>query len=131
MLKTTLQAVAVSTLLVGAVTMRGFGAQRPADATSAQSEITAPDKLEYNRDIRPTLPNNCFKCHGLDEKTRKAGLTLDNREDASRPSQLGGIAIVPRDPSRSELIRRVFSADDSVVMPPPQSQKKLSATEKA
>src|SRR5579871_4417667 len=39
-------------------------------------------KLEYNRDIRPILAENCFACHGPDSAARKAGLRLDRRDDA-------------------------------------------------
>ena len=39
-------------------------------------------KLEYNRDIRPILAENCFACHGPDSAARKAGLRLDQREAA-------------------------------------------------
>ena len=38
--------------------------------------------LEYNRDIRPILAENCFPCHGPDSAARKADLRLDRREAA-------------------------------------------------
>src|SRR5262245_10619206 len=130
MLRRTLTGIGLSAFTLGALAATCAVANRPANAAVIQSERTMPRKLEYNRDIRPILSNNCFKCHGLDERTRKAGLRLDNRDDATRPSQLGGTAIVPFEPSRSELIRRVFSSDETVVMPPPTSQRSLSAAEK-
>jgi hypothetical protein len=130
MLRRTLTGIGLSAFTLGALVATGGVANRPANAAAIQSESTMPRKLEYNRDIRPILSNNCFKCHGLDERTRKAGLRLDHRDDATRPSQLGGTAIVPFEPSRSELIRRVFSSDEAVVMPPPASQRSLSAAEK-
>ena len=40
--------------------------------------------LQYNRDIRPILAENCFACHGPDSAARKADLRLDSRDDADR-----------------------------------------------
>src|SRR6516225_4621858 len=48
---------------------------------SHSAQIT-PEKLEYNRDIRPILSENCFACHGPDSASRKAKLRLDVREEA-------------------------------------------------
>ncbi len=42
----------------------------------------AEERLEYNRDIRPILADNCFACHGPDSAARKADLRLDQREAA-------------------------------------------------
>ena len=47
----------------------------------------APEKLEFNRDIRPILSENCFYCHGQDPAKREAGLRLDDRSAAMTSSQ--------------------------------------------
>src|SRR5207249_5493830 len=78
-------------------------------------------RLEYNRDIRPILSNNCFKCHGPDTKERKAELRLDIREEALKPTETGRLAIVPGKPEGSALITRIFSSRPKSVMPPPDS----------
>ena len=53
-------------------------------ATSVLSAADAPaEKLEFGRDVRAILSNNCFKCHGPDEKQRQAGLRLDQRDGAT------------------------------------------------
>src|SRR5437879_5881475 len=86
--------------------------------------------VEYNRDIQPILSNNCFKCHGPDAKERQAGLRLDIREEALKPAESGRRAIVPGKLSSSNLVRRILSPRPQYVMPPPSSNKKLTAAQK-
>src|SRR5262245_39514004 len=99
-------------------------------ALGAGTEAAEPARLEYNRDIRPILSNNCFKCHGPDARERKAGLRLDVREEALRVADGELKVIVPGKPAESALVRRTSSTDPDVQMPPPRSGKKLSAAEK-
>ncbi|MBI1918271.1 MAG: PSD1 domain-containing protein [Planctomycetes bacterium] len=97
----------------------------------AQSAAVAKGPpVEYNRDIRPILSNNCFKCHGPDAKERQAGLRLDVREEALKPAESGRRAIVPGKLSSSNLVRRILSSRDPYRMPPPSSNKKLTAAQK-
>ena len=81
--------------------------------------------ISFNRDIRPLLSDNCFHCHGPDSSHRKADLRLDQREDAVDYG-----AIVPGSPSDSSLVDRVFTDDPDLVMPPPDSHKKLTNEQK-
>jgi mono/diheme cytochrome c family protein len=81
----------------------------------------AQDKVDFARDVLPVLSNNCFKCHGPDEKARKADLRFDTKGDALRK----GGPIVPGKSAESELVRRIESADPQEVMPPPKTNKKL------
>src|SRR5581483_11139422 len=74
--------------------------------------------LEYNRDIRPILANNCFKCHGPDPRERKADLRLDVREEALKPNESGRKAIVPGKPTGSSLIARITATKADRRMPP-------------
>jgi hypothetical protein len=82
-------------------------------------------RLQFNRDIRPILADNCFPCHGPDKGQRKADLRLDLRADAVRAE-----AIVPGKPDESALVERIFSGDRSQMMPPPKSNKRLTAEQK-
>ncbi len=89
----------------------------------------APAAIEYNRDVRPILSENCFPCHGADSAARKAKLRLDHFEDATAPREDSGPAIVPGKPDQSDVIRRVFDQGDDV-MPPEKSHKVLTPAQK-
>lgn len=91
----------------------------------AVSVQAAPTKVQYNRDVRPILSDNCFACHGPDSAARKADLRIDNREDALKAE-----VIVPGKPDKSSLIERILSGDKSEVMPPHKTNKKLTAAQK-
>src|SRR5689334_22445400 len=80
--------------------------------------------VDFQREIRPILSQNCFFCHGPDEKERKAGLRFDIRENALKPAKSGKIAIVPGKPAESELVARLSHADDDERMPPEKSGKR-------
>ena len=82
-------------------------------------------KLEYNRDVRPILAENCFACHGPDSAARKADLRLDQRDAAIKAE-----AIAPGKPDESALIARINSADKSEMMPPHKTNKTLTAAQK-
>ena len=82
-------------------------------------------EVEFNRDVRPILSENCFVCHGPGKEDRKANLRLDLREVA-----LEHKAIVPGNPAQSKIVQHIFSTDPKQIMPPPESNKKLTAAEK-
>lgn len=86
---------------------------------------SAVEPVEFNRDIRPILSDNCFYCHGNDASHRKAKLRLDIREEALKKK-----AFVPGDAEASELIKRLSLTDPDEVMPPPDSHKKLTPEQK-
>src|SRR5437660_12057920 len=81
--------------------------------------------IDFNRDVRPILSDNCFNCHGPDEKRRKAKLRLDISEGAVEVRD-GKQAIKPKDIQASELWRRINTKDPDDLMPPPDSNKKLT-----
>ena len=93
------------------------------------SAAAAADKtIAFDRDIRPLLSENCYACHGPGEQ--EAGLRLDSAEAATAVLDSGGQAIVAGDLEASELMARIHSADPDVVMPPPHTNKTLSAEQK-
>jgi hypothetical protein len=86
--------------------------------------------VRFNRDVRPILTEHCLACHGSGKQ--KAGLRLDTAEFATATNKKSGAAaVVPKKPAESELVRRILSADESEVMPPPGGHKKLTAEQKA
>src|SRR5262245_9537264 len=84
----------------------------------------------YSRDIRPILASHCFACHGPDADARKAGLRLDVPEPAQAPLESGATAVVPMHVELSELVRRIETTDAAELMPPPESGKPLSDSQK-
>lgn len=88
-----------------------------------------PEVIEFNRDIRPILADTCFQCHGPDAGQRKAKLRLDQQAGAF--AEKGGVApFVPRKPMESEAYQRIISDIPDEQMPPPNSQRQLSARQK-
>ena len=92
-------------------------------APAAAAERAAA--ISFNRDIRPLLSDNCFHCHGPDASHRQADLRLDLRDEAVATG-----AIVPGKAAESSLVERIRSTDPDLVMPPPESHKKLDAKQK-
>jgi hypothetical protein len=89
------------------------------------AEDQSKDKVDFTRDIRPILANNCLLCHGPDAKARKGDLRLDTPEGATSLHD-GKAAIVPGKPEKSELLQRITTTDKDDLMPPSKSGKKLT-----
>jgi mono/diheme cytochrome c family protein len=86
-------------------------------------------KINFGRDIRPILADNCFACHGPDIHQRKAKLRLDTRSGALAELRSGGHAIVPGKPDESVLIERITDDNPSRHMPPKKSGKTLTSAQ--
>ena len=85
------------------------------------SPAFAAEPVDFNRDVRPILADNCFTCHGPDEKSRKAELRLD-----TRAGLLAGKTVVPMKAGESKLLKRISAKDHAELMPPVKSGKKLT-----
>lgn len=83
-----------------------------------------PDQVQFNRDIRPILSENCFYCHGPDKSHREAELRLDTREGLLGNATKKGV-VNAKSPEKSLLVKRLLEADPELHMPPPESGKKL------
>ncbi|MDB5333632.1 MAG: Protein of unknown function (DUF1553)/Protein of unknown function (DUF1549)/Planctomycete, partial [Phycisphaerales bacterium] len=87
------------------------------------------DRVDFNRDVRPILSENCFACHGPDQEKRKANLRLDVIDASTKAAKSGTIAIVPNKPDESELVKRITSDDPDKHMPPAKSKKQLTGAQ--
>ena len=87
--------------------------------------------LDFSRDVRPILSENCFQCHGQDANKRKGELRLDTREGATGKAESGEVAVVPGKPEASTLVARIFSTDKDEQMPPAKANRTLTAEQKA
>ncbi|MCH5373043.1 MAG: DUF1549 domain-containing protein, partial [Planctomycetes bacterium] len=99
-------------------------------AMLAVRPVAAETRIDFNRDIRPILSNNCLTCHGPDAGKRQGGFRLDVRESAVGEADSGEPAIVPGNAEKSELVARITSDDEFMRMPPPETGKTLSPSEK-
>src|SRR3954454_8843472 len=90
--------------------------------------LTLPVKaqVDFSRDVRPILSDKCYFCHGPDEKARKAKLRLDTKEGVFRVKD-GVAVVIPGKSAESELVRRITTNDADDHMPPPDSNRTLTA----
>ncbi len=99
-------------LLATLIVLSAPAAGRPGDAPP----------VRFSRDVLPILSENCFRCHGPDEKARKAKLRLDDRAGILR-------VVTPGKSGASELIRRINAEAVDGRMPPAKSDRSLSAAQ--
>ena len=94
-------------------------------AAANKSPLAVIGPVDFDRDVRPVLSQNCFACHGFDASKRVSGLRLDREEGAMGKLPSGRVAVVPGDVKKSELIERILTTGP-LQMPPPSSGKKLT-----
>ncbi len=99
----------------------------------AEIEAQLPEKVDFNLHVKPILSDRCFACHGPDAANQESGFRLDSEESAlaALEDNPNAFAIVPGNPHNSELYHRITSADPETMMPPPESNLKLSEQEVA
>ena len=97
----------------------------------AYEYASLPEKIDFNYHVKPILSDRCFSCHGPDEKTRMAGLRLDDEKIAFSKLSSGQIAISPGSINSSEVAHRILSNDPEIMMPTPESKLSLNSKEKA
>ncbi|MEQ1859984.1 MAG: DUF1553 domain-containing protein [Chthoniobacteraceae bacterium] len=99
------------------------------EAALALNAAPSGDSGAFRKDILPILQDNCFRCHG---EKNKGGLKLNSREAALRGGDSEIPSIVPGKPDASELLVRLRTADEDLVMPPsgePLSKAQIATLE--
>ncbi|MEY4242866.1 MAG: hypothetical protein RLZZ245_451 [Verrucomicrobiota bacterium] len=105
---------------------------RAATSTAAAVETALPERITFNKHIRPIFSDTCFSCHGFDANTREADLRLDTPEGAyAKLQDSEERAIVPGKPDESAILKRMHSTDPDDVMPPPDFHKDLTDVQKS
>lgn len=99
-------------------------------ALSTEGDI--PEVIDFNFHVKPILSDRCFKCHGPDPQTREAGLALHTEElaFAALGKEKDHYALVAGDTEASTLVQRIYTDDPQEVMPPPESNLRLTEQEK-
>ncbi|AWB65766.1 hypothetical protein C2869_04640 [Saccharobesus litoralis] len=96
------------------------------------AKYNLPEVVDYNFHIKPILSDSCFLCHGPDTANAKAGLSLNTFEKATTHKlDSGNFAIVPGDADASEALQRILTDDPGIMMPPSNSNLRLSDRDKA
>ena len=85
------------------------------------------ERVEFNRDIRPILTKHCTACHGGVKEA--GGISFISRDLATAEGKSGEHPIVPGDPAKSDMLRRIRSNDPDEVMPKPKHGPRLSSEE--
>lgn len=101
------------------------------EAKQSGGDLAEIDQISYNFHIRPILSDKCFACHGPDANKREADLRLDVEEAAfaALKENPNKFAVVPGKPDESEVYHRIISEDPGELMPPAESNLKLSENE--
>jgi Protein of unknown function (DUF1549)/Protein of unknown function (DUF1553)/Planctomycete cytochrome C len=108
-------ALRISKLKIAALCILAVAALSVWPFASSLFHRTPPDHVEFSRDIRPILNQNCVACHG--GVRQKNGVSFIFREDALGTGKSGRRTIVPGDPDASEFMARLTSTDPETRMP--------------
>ncbi len=96
----------------------GAGLADAAGATPGASPAAPERSVDFAREVRPILAENCFSCHGPDEQGRQRGLRLDVEDGPlAERAPFGGPVVVPGNAAESLLFHRITAAEAAERMP--------------
>jgi len=96
-----------------------------AEEPQESPKLTKQETQYFESRIRPILATKCYSCHSVDSGEAEGGLRLDSREAILRGGT-SGPALVPKNPTKSLLIKAVEHLDSDLAMPPKSAGGKLS-----
>jgi hypothetical protein len=91
------------------------GASSAAEIDESKLPPPAPVQIDFSRDIKPILTNNCYKCHSGEKP--KSHFLLTSRESALKGGTQG-VDIIPGQSAKSPLIHYVSRLVPDMEMPP-------------
>jgi mono/diheme cytochrome c family protein len=100
----------------------GAAAVRIAVVNAQGPNPAAPPAVSFNREILPILANNCFACHGPDEKKRETKFHFDTQEGMFLKKGV----IEPGNASESLMVEKITEPNPKDRMPPPESGHALT-----
>src|SRR3954464_11770503 len=108
-------------VVVSAVVLVLGGAAAPISDVRAQG-TPPPPPVSFNREILPILANNCFACHGPDEKKRETKFHFDTQDGMFLKK-----GVIERgNSSESLLVEKITEPNPKDRMPPPESGHTLT-----
>lgn len=98
-------------------------ASHPAAAADTKAEsghagIPADQLNFFEKNIRPVLVEQCYKCHSEQSGKSKGGLTLDTKQATLLGGESGHPGVTPGNPSQSTLYEAITWKNEDMQMPP-------------
>ena len=103
--------VAVCLTALAVLPVADNAASRGAD----EADTKSAGEINFDRDVLPILRARCVECHGPD--AQESGLRVDSRQALLAGGDFGP-SVVPGEPSKTEILRRMTATDPDERMPP-------------
>ena len=88
--------------------------------------IRADVPVDFLREIKPILEQNCVKCHGAEQQ--KGGFRIDSRAHALK-AEKDWVGLVPGKPDKSAIYKMLLLPIDDEDVMPPKKEARMSKAE--